>query len=141
MKNYVCNLAVVTGLAALFGSSVILAQHESRETANVPFAFHASSTTLPAGKYAVALNNSLGFVQISDTVTGHSIMVATRGRESGKNDTPRLTFHRYGNEYFLSQIWMPGQTDGYSLGKSAREKEMAKQPGQIVLASIRLAGK
>jgi hypothetical protein len=137
MKNYFRNLAVITGLTALFGSSVVLAQSGS-EKATVPFAFHASAATLPAGNYTVAVANGMGVLQISDAATGHSIMLGTRTRESSKDGSPRLTFHRYGNEYFLAEIWMPDQVNGYKLATSAREKEMSKQSSPVTLASIRL---
>ena len=65
-------------------------------------------------------------------------MLQTSGRRSSSREAARLTFHRYGNEYFLSEVWMPEQTGGYTVGKSAREKELSKEPGQLALASVRL---
>lgn len=138
MKKQISSLLVSAGMLALLGSSAVTAQELSRESATVPFRFHASSTTLPAGKYDVKLNSSMGVFQISDAMTGRSIMVAAFSRESGKNVNPRLTFRRYGNEYFLSEIWIYGQPVGYKVGTSSREKEMAKGSGPVTLASIRL---
>jgi hypothetical protein len=50
-------------------------------------------------------------------------------------------FHRYGDTYFLAQIWMQGEKQGRELRKTRRETEMAKnlQPSEdvIVLASLR----
>lgn len=137
MKNHVRTFAVVTVISALFGSSVILAQNAARETATVPFAFHASSKTLPAGKYSVELSG-MGIAQIQDVQTGNSILLMSKGRDSNKSGEPRLTFHRYGNEYFLAEIWMPGRDGGYALSTSAREKEASKHSGPVTLASIRL---
>jgi len=137
MNNYVRSFAVSFGLSAVLGSSRILAQSGTRELATVPFAFHAKNITLPAGKYAVGVVNPQGTMMISELATGHAVMVMTRNRQSGKSGDPRLTFHRYGNEYFLSEIWMPDQVDGYKLSESTHEKELAKQPGQIALATIR----
>ena len=139
-RGIVSTMLGVAGISAMLGSSLILVQESSREVANIPFAFHARETTLPAGSYTVGAMNSQGAMRIADKKTGHSILVPTRGRQSGPNQSPRLTFHRYGNEYFLSEIWMPEQTDGYTVGKSAREKELAKQPDQLALASVRLQG-
>ena len=87
----------IAAVSVMFGSSLILAQESSREVANVPFAFHARETTLPAGTYVLKVVYQ-GVMQIADKETGHSIMVPTRGRQSGPNETPRLTFHRYGND-------------------------------------------
>ena len=139
-RGLVSTMLGVAGISAMLGSSLILAQESAREVANIPFAFHARETTLPAGRYTICAMNSQGAMRISDKKTGHSIMVPTRGRQSGPDQTARLTFHRYGNEYFLSEIWMPQQVDGYTVGKSAREKELSKQPDQLALASVRLQG-
>jgi hypothetical protein len=141
MKNHARKLALITGLSALLGSSLIVAQAQTTEVANVPFAFHTKGSTLPAGKYIIKIEGNNGVVQFADAKTGNSVLLGTRGRESGNNDEPRLTFHRYGNEYFLSEIWMPGQANGYNCWKSAREKELEKEPGKITLASIRLMGR
>src|SRR5438874_10838772 len=115
MNKYVRSFVVSIGLSAMFGSSVTVAQEPAKVVANVPFAFHAKNINLPAGKYVVKAVSYNGVLQIADANTGHSVMIMTRGRDSGATDSPRLTFQRYGNEYFLSKIWLPGQQDGYAL--------------------------
>src|SRR6266566_4315139 len=37
----------------------------------------------------------------------------------------KLVFHRYGNRYFLTQVWSAGSSLGRELPKSAKEKEQA----------------
>ena len=37
----------------------------------------------------------------------------------------KLIFNRYGNHYFLSQIWTQGDNSGRELFKSQRESELA----------------
>ena len=138
--SFVSQVFGVAGLSLFLGSSLIMAQEYGRETANVPFAFHARETTLPAGSYSVKIMDATGVMQIADKKTGRSIMVPTRARQSGPAGQPRLAFHRYGSEYFLAEVWMPEQRDGYTVSKSAREKELAKQPGQLAYASISLQG-
>jgi hypothetical protein len=39
--------------------------------------------------------------------------------------TGKLVFHRYGNEYFLSEVWTPGDEWGHRLSKTRREREIA----------------
>jgi hypothetical protein len=136
MKNHMRSLVMSIGLSAVLGCSAIVAQ--DRAVANVPFAFHVKDVNLPAGKYVVQAVNNTGVIQIADANTGHSIMTMTSGRDSGKTDSPRLTFQRYGNDYFLSKVWVSGQQDGYALRQSAREKELAKQPGLVATASVRI---
>ena len=139
-RSFVSQVFGVAGLSLFLGSALMMAQESSREAATVPFAFHARETTLPAGSYTVKIMDPTGVLQIADRKTGRSIMVPTRGRQSGPLNTPRLAFHRYGSEYFLSEVWMADRQDGYTVSKCAREKELAKQPGQLAYASISLQG-
>src|SRR5438105_14096363 len=50
----------------------------------------------------------------------------------------RLVFHRYGNRYFLYQIWVEGENRGRELPRTRLEKEVASnaRPSSVaVLAS------
>jgi hypothetical protein len=50
--------------------------------------------------------------------------------------TPELVFHKYGNSYFLSEIWT-GLGQGRQLPKSEREKELARETrGSEVAVSL-----
>ena len=40
-------------------------------------------------------------------------------------DKGKLVFHKYGDEYFLSQVWKPGANIGNQLRKTQREIEVA----------------
>src|ERR1700730_5691242 len=140
MNNHRRNFVISIGLSAMLGSSAIVAQESARAIANVPFAFHVKDTNLPAGKYIVKAVNGAGVIQIADAQTGHSMMVLTQSRDGRNNDSPRLTFQRYGNDYFLSQVRLPGQQNGFGLRPGSREKELAKQPGLVATASVRIQG-
>jgi hypothetical protein len=55
------------------------------------------------------------------TVMIHSMSVqAPAASSQGK-----LIFNKYGDEYFLSQVWKPGTNTGCELRKSRREIEVA----------------
>jgi hypothetical protein len=55
------------------------------------------------------------------------MMVGSNAAQTQKpTDKTKLVFNRYGDRYFLSQIWMNGATLGHQLPKSSREKEIAK---------------
>ena len=42
-----------------------------------------------------------------------------------------VVFHRYGQRYFLSEVWAPGQQTGRQLVKSAEERSVEKQLAAI----------
>jgi hypothetical protein len=60
-----------------------------------------------------------------------SMIVNSNAAESHKpaNKT-KLVFNRYGDQYFLSEIWVEGATRGRELPKTGREKEMAREFAQ-----------
>jgi hypothetical protein len=39
----------------------------------------------------------------------------------------RLVFHRYGNTYFLSQVWMAGSSVGRELRKMRQERAIERE--------------
>lgn len=42
------------------------------------------------------------------------------------SDKDKLVFHRYGNQYFLSQFWIHGSSVGFELPKSKAERQISK---------------
>ena len=137
MKNQVRSYVLSIGISALLGSAMLAGDYNI-EKAKIPFGFRVSETVLPAGDYMVKEVGSLGTLQIRDEQTGKSIMLMTQSRTTGKNDAPRLVFHRIGDQYFLSQVWMPG-TDGLNLHKSRLEREMESGGKEVALAYVPLA--
>jgi len=94
---------------------------------NVPFAFQAGDKMMPAGEYrirrAISADETIQLIGQSDGVA--SAVVTTLPLErNGKAVSPRLVFRRYGNDYFLTEIWNGG-TQGRHLYQSSREKELA----------------
>ena len=56
----------------------------------------------------------------------------------------KLEFQRYGNTYFLSTIWLPGQSNGRELWETAAEKKLARQstqPGILRSGTVAVAAK
>jgi hypothetical protein len=105
--------------------------------ANIPFAFQTPMQTLPAGKYRI------------DRESGHLILLkgpAQAGfvemhnaRKSNAANHGYLVFDRYGDKYFLRQIWTAGDTDGLECPKSRAEKESLQAKNKQAPGSIELA--
>src|SRR5690348_2495101 len=115
MRNQVRTYVLSIGISALLGGALLAGEYNI-EKAKIPFGFHLNDTALPAGDYVVKDTGISGVLQIRDEQTGKSIVVMTKSRTTGKNDAPRLVFHRIGDQYFLSQVWMLG-SDGLNLHK------------------------
>ena len=134
MKNLVARIFVVG--TALAGALCVSAGDKSI-TAYVPFNFYAGSTVMPQGAYRVdEVANSM--VALKTTHATKSI--ATHHLIGKSLDEPaRLLFRRYGDAYFLAEIWAGDGSNGRALKLSAREKEIARGGPAPALAVISLA--
>ncbi len=119
--------ALVALLAAMMvGNSVA---QTIRMKADIPFEFVVNGSTLPAGAYSI---QSFGAADGKTLLVGNSenhrtAIVNVIGVESGKPaGATKLMFRRYGNHYFLAQVWIAGNDRGQQLPKSHREVELAK---------------
>ena len=95
---------------------------------NIPFEFQIGNQTLPPGDYRVEteLTGSARFQMLRQVDTNRVVILSTFPVESkAEGGDPMLIFHRYGQTYFLSQIWN-GTAEGRELPESNREKEMAR---------------
>ena len=141
MKTRALVMAAVVALTAMATTRVAQAQ-ERRVTVDIPFDFVAGNTQLPAGEYAVIVTgptNSL--ILISAKGAAASAFISTNAAVSAEPQTEsKLVFNRYGNRYFLSQVWQQGNAQGRQLLKSAREKEVLQSTeiqdqSQVVLVA------
>jgi hypothetical protein len=68
-----------------------------------------------------------------------SVALANTVEPASSNAPVRLAFHRYGNRYFLAQVWIPGRYHG-TFSASRAEREVAARAGQAggdILVALR----
>lgn len=122
-------MVVLTSVA-----SVASAQGQSlglRAKFNVPFDFAFGEKQFTAGKYSIgrAMHGSDDvMVSIAD-LGGHSkaIVLSNAVITSRANNRATLVFHRYGEEYFLVEVWPAGGTTGRALPETRRERSLHRQ--------------
>lgn len=105
----------------------------------VPFAFHDGSHTFSAGLYEIraARENMLVIQSASGDSAGLSM---TQGAwQQRAPDTARLIFHKYGDEYFLSEVWTAGNTLGRKLLTSRAEKQLLSSPAKREVPGTQVA--
>lgn len=130
MKNLLTSTLRSSLLACAFAVGVLAstpsaaAQNSySKVKADIPFAFQVGSQHMPAGTYDINVlagpqvllrgpGNAGGFLLMNTT---ESLQVPSKGK---------ITFARYGNKYFLHQIWTEGNRQGRECVKSRAEKEI-----------------
>ena len=124
-------LVLLIGLA--FVVTAIPANGQSpMVAADVPFNFIVGNKNLAAGKYRVDELTSIGEVlriNSRDLKSSAVTMSITIERERG-NNTAKLVFHRYGNTYFLTEIW-GADSYGRQLPKSSRERSLERELASI----------
>jgi membrane-bound lytic murein transglycosylase len=119
-------------MATLFVMSLIVAAQVAKADdpmlVNIPFAFVAGNTTLPAGEYRVQKldgNSAVLLIRCSDA--SKTAMVLSNTTQAKEIQTQsKLVFKRYESRYFLSQVWSAGSNRGRQVLKSRAEKESAQ---------------
>jgi hypothetical protein len=122
---------------ALVAVAAVQAQDKG-VTANVPFSFYVDSSPMAQGSYRVDELSHGAVVYIRSNDAAKSV---TTHRIVGKKmiEPARLVFHRYGESYFLAEIWNGDASVGQALATSKREKELTQGGATPTLAVIRLA--
>ena len=144
MKKLVTKGFVAAGLLLMMtivaGVSAQAQSLQYKLTANIPFDFKVADKKFPAGKYSVVRAETSGdrVLQISSadgrlTVNRFSIPVVTfKPKNQGS-----LVFHRYGDDYFLSQIWPAGANTGRALPKSNAERELERNARENTVGAVK----
>jgi hypothetical protein len=116
-------------LCLLITAATLFAQTTSSQrlmTVNIPFAFSAEGHSLPEGEYLVLTVTPERSIRIVSIDGKHSAIVNTLPNyASAPSEGSRLVFHRYGNEYFLAQVWTAGQNVARSPLSSKKAMEIA----------------
>jgi hypothetical protein len=123
-------LLLVIAIVAI-GTQAKAQSLEYRLTANIPFDFTVADKKLPSGKYSIGrASTSTGDLVLQiNNVGGHSTLsrltlpVAT----ARPKDKGTLVFHRYGDQYFLYQVWPAGGSVGRALPKSRSERDVERK--------------
>jgi hypothetical protein len=97
---------------------------------SIPFDFQFADTKLPAGEYNVRRlpqSSSDTVVMIRNVHDGQTVVRLTSAVQTlSPKDKATLVFHRYGEQYFLFQVWPAGGETGRALPRSRNEREAQK---------------
>jgi hypothetical protein len=128
------SLSIATVMLLWMTTAVVPASAKTHSTLvlNVPFQFTVGDRLLLPGTYS--------FEQLLDSAPGLNI-IAIRSRDGGTYQaavtttthatavprSSRLVFKRYGNSFFLSQVWTKGKSVGLVLYFSRAETRLAEK--------------
>ena len=134
MKNQMLRIFLMSSLLAILTVSSVYAQSNQEQTANIPFSFTVGSKVFPAGEYVVAHLNpqSDKAALLIKSADGRmsKIVLMTPVQAGEAQESARLVFNRYGEQYFLAQVWTPADNMGLELPKSRSERTLARDAGE-----------
>ena len=119
-----------TDHSALAQSSQVLAK------VNIPFAFQAGDRRMPAGMYEIDSQTGSPLLLLRNSEQEVRTFVITHTATTSQPPAKgRVVFERYGNKYFLRQVWTASSTQGAELPTSKAEKEIVKAMNDEVVPS------
>lgn len=129
MRRTVLGFLVLVLLSMGFGPTPASAQEGVTIVADVSFAFMVDNTMLPAGKYEFTqsydqpwewtVNDAKGAVKVIFSTEPAEMMRPPRAYE--------VTFDLVDGKYFLTNVWLGGDEDGYYIAMSRSEKALMKK--------------
>ena len=127
MRNFIC--ALVLGVLVVLTAMQVAAQDRVL-TADIPFEFTVCKEQLPAGKYRIEpFSRAKPGIMIFRSEDNRSVeIVCTNDLQATKLPANgKLIFNRYGNQYFLTEMWFPGERTGSLVTKSEREEALLRE--------------
>jgi hypothetical protein len=96
---------------------------------NIPFDFLVRGKTLPAGEYEISrLSDEPQVLEISNIRNRHDhAAIETDPVQGTVPNHGKVVFHRYGDSYFLHEIWTTGLETGRELPASHQEKMLRRE--------------
>jgi hypothetical protein len=134
MKNQALRTITMLSLVLVLAAVSVNAQGRSENSiaVNIPFDFAVGDTRLPSGNYTlqrIALTSSYDrlVIQIADGLGDSHTVMTSPNRTSEVQKQSKLVFNRYGDQYFLSEVWMAGSDTGRNLFQSRNERNLARE--------------
>jgi hypothetical protein len=137
MKNQILKSLSMSAvmLFAVFAASLVVAngQSSARVSAQIPFDFVIGGKTLSAGRYSVSTDTQDHSALLVRNMESNSAAVRLSNpvqSQRSKNNA-RLVFHRYGQTYFLAEVWQGGDNAGWALRASKAERKLQQEQPTI----------
>jgi hypothetical protein len=131
MKKQALSVILTLGLFATLAVTAGRAQSSNLlAVVQIPFDFRVKGQTLPTGEYSIrrVSPDSDERLMINSRDGRTNIMFITNNiRAADLQSQGKLVFSRYGDKYFLSQIWMAGSKTGRVLPKSPVERQLTSE--------------
>jgi hypothetical protein len=129
-------MLLALGVSCLLAGMAVPASAQFRQTmllrSKVPFAFISGDRTIQAGEYSIEIDQRL--VRFIDA-NGHpaQTIFSNPQQGSGSEWKPRLVFHKYGDAYFLWQIWTGEHKADFRMSRTEYNLKASLQTDQVTV--------
>ena len=134
MKKPGLRIFLMLGLLVILAPLPAYAQSSGEQTASIPFSFVVGDKAFPAGEYRITrINPQSGKPVLAINSMDGRMSKVTLTYDVQAAEIPeqaKLIFKRYGDQHFLSQVWMPADATGLQLPKSRSERTLALHAGE-----------
>jgi hypothetical protein len=133
-REVVKGITMVTMIVAIaLAMAVVSANAQSSRTviSNVPFEFVVGDTILPAGEYRIGrtVGNALT-IQTPDA-SGSATRLTNDIQPRKDREQARLIFRRYGQYFFLAEVWTGPDSMGWQVLKSRQERAIERENSSL----------
>jgi hypothetical protein len=128
-KHHLLALFIALIFALMVHTTKAQAQIIGDLEVNIPFQFHVGSSKLPAGKYIIHMldDSDLKVMEISSADGSTSALFNVQSAQaSSASARSELIFNKYGNRYFLAELFDEDNPDGSRVVESRYEKRIDK---------------
>lgn len=125
-------LTAVLLMAAGMANAQLGGRNEVR--ANVPFDYKVGSASMKAGQCSIKPAGTANALAIRCEGSS-AVLTLTRSVISNPAAATKLVFSKYGDQYFLAQVWIEGDATGAELPKTKAQKELMSRivPDSVVI--------
>jgi hypothetical protein len=135
MNNRISNMLKAFSVCTALAISCVSAQSDHKTITAVPFDFMVGNRHMPAGTYDITSSQSTLLVRGEDNGSA-SFAIAISAYAGKTQEQAKLVFKRYGERYFLSQVWYPGTDQGRQLQVSKVERELAMNSAKPEIVTL-----
>lgn len=128
MKYTTLKIVPMLILFVMLAVGSISAQSNSRIRVNIPFDFAAGKAQFKAGEYFVS-RSSESILVLRRVNEGRDTLVFAPNivRRPDADRSGKLVFHRYGNKYFVADVWTAGNPIGRAMSASGAERRLVRE--------------
>jgi hypothetical protein len=124
------------------GAPLSLASHaqdlEGAVVVNVPFAFENGSQHFTAGLYTIRMESQHVLLIRGESTSGFAMAGIDEGIHP--SETTKVVFRRYGDQYYLREVWVEGETSHtYCMPSKVEQREIAAAktaPTAVMVAAL-----